>query len=405
MIFNKSYFFPRCAVFLGAFALMISSAQAQGFQLQTADGKDHTNSNTTGGWRTFALPENKSQDGKKVPETPNTKANTSAEKLTPSEKTEIPSKKATKSATKAKKPSKPSNVVRIISSTIDNSALIMANDLARLLDDGKKLRIVPIIGKGTAQSLKDIYYLKGVDIGIIQADVLHYYKASKKLPEPNKFIRYIATLGSQEVHVIARKNIKSLKELSGRNVNIGPLEGGNAITAQAVFRTHGIDINSVHMENPAALARLKTGAIDAVVIVGGKPVASLLNSLATSKEFHLIDINFDEALGKRYNPTVMIHEDYPFLISKNKVVSSISVDMVMAMYYWPKGTARYAKVERFVDAFFNGLHNLQTPLYHDKWKEVRIEHDLAGWKRFRAAEEWINKQNSKKRKLSKLPNG
>ncbi|MGH1351048.1 MAG: TAXI family TRAP transporter solute-binding subunit [Methyloligellaceae bacterium] len=374
---------------------MFSTAYGQGFQLQTADGKDHTHSNTTGGWRTFALPENKSQAGKRqlTEQKGNDKA--SADKTPPAEKNVTAPKK------KVKKAAKPSNVVRIISSTIDNSALVMANDLARLLDDGKKLRIVPIIGKGTAQSLKDIYYLKGVDIGIIQTDVLHYYKANRKLPEPNKFIRYIATLGAQEVHVVARKNIKSFKELQGRNVNIGPLEGGNAITAQAVLKAHQIEINSVHMENRAALARLKTGAIDAVVIVGGKPVVNLLNVLATSNEFHLLDINFNETLSKRYNPTVMIHEDYPFLISKDKVVSSVSVDMVMAMYYWPKGTARYAKVERFVKAFFSNLSNLQTPLYHNKWGEVRIEHDLAGWKRFQAAKDWLNQD--KKKKLSSLP--
>ncbi len=275
MIFNKSYFFPKCAAFLGAYLLLTSTAHGQGFQLQTADGKNHTHANATGGWQTQALPENKPEDKKSKPDTPNNPQNTSSGKKSTVKKDTAPKTKTTKGAVSVKKAEKPSSVVRIISSTIDNSALVMANDLARLLDDGKKLRIVPIVGKGTAQSLKDIYYLKGVDIGIIQTDVLHYYKANKKLPEPDRFIRYIATLGAQEVHVIARKNIKSLKELNGRNVNIGPLEGGNAITAQAVFQAHNIEINSVHMENRAALVRLKTGAIDAVVIVGGKPDINL----------------------------------------------------------------------------------------------------------------------------------
>ena len=44
-----------------------------------------------------------------------------------------------------------------------------------ILDDGT-LRVLPTLGKGSLQNLSDILYLKGVDIGFVQADALTYTK-------------------------------------------------------------------------------------------------------------------------------------------------------------------------------------------------------------------------------------
>ncbi len=401
MISIKSSFILAMVGLIGSFAISPNIAAAQNQQPQAQ--KSTNNSSSSNGWQTQSLPE----------KLPSISANTTSEVT----KKEIPQIKDEKDQTSKKKvirkrPAKKvnteyrktnSNSIRIISSTIDSSALMMANDLARVLDDPKKIRVVPIIGKGAARSLKDIYYMKGVDIGIIQADVLEHYKKNKKLPDPKRFIRYITTLGTQEIHLVARRHIKTITQLQGKTVNIGPVDDGNAIAAKAVFGAYDLQVNSVHLDNRAAIRRLKNGEIDALVLVGGKPASNLLSELASSKEFHLVDIGFNKQLNGLYKPTVMIHEDYPYLIDEQRVVSSISVDVVMAMYYWPKGTARYKKVKRFVDAFFSKLPKLRSQHYHSKWKEVRLEHDLRGWSRFQPASTWIKNTKKNKKVSARLP--
>ena len=42
-----------------------------------------------------------------------------------------------------------------------------------ILDDGT-IRVLTILGKGSLQNLTDILYLRGVDIGFVQADALTY---------------------------------------------------------------------------------------------------------------------------------------------------------------------------------------------------------------------------------------
>ena len=78
---------------------------------------------------------------------------------------------------------------------------------------------MPIIGKGSAQNITDILYLRGVDVGIVQSDVLTYVRDNGIYPDIDYRIAYLAKLYNEEVHVLARKDITSLKELAGRKVN------------------------------------------------------------------------------------------------------------------------------------------------------------------------------------------
>jgi hypothetical protein len=55
---------------------------------------------------------------------------------------------------------------------------------------------------------------------------------------------------------------------------------------------------------------------------------------------------------------------------------------------------RYRRVERFVQAFFSKIGDLQKPPFHPKWKEVALNAELAGWVRIRPAQEWLDKAAS-----------
>jgi TRAP-type uncharacterized transport system substrate-binding protein len=66
------------------------------------------------------------------------------------------------------------NTTTVITGTIGGTYVQIGADLASMLDDGEKLRILPIVGRGSVQSLADILYLKGVDLGIVRSDTLDY---------------------------------------------------------------------------------------------------------------------------------------------------------------------------------------------------------------------------------------
>ena len=59
------------------------------------------------------------------------------------------------------------NTVSIISGNITGTYLRYAADIASVLDDGDRMRVLPILGAGAVQNVTDIMFLKGVDMGLV----------------------------------------------------------------------------------------------------------------------------------------------------------------------------------------------------------------------------------------------
>jgi hypothetical protein len=72
-------------------------------------------------------------------------------------------------------------------------------------------------------------------------------------------------------------------------------------------------------------------------------------------------------------------------------VETVAVSLILAVYNWPEKTDRYAKVARFVDAFFTKLPEFQKPPRHPKWTEVNLAASVPGWRRFKAAQDWLDR--------------
>src|SRR5947209_20008444 len=66
------------------------------------------------------------------------------------------------------------NTLTLISGTIGGTYVQFGADLASVLDDNNELRVLPIIGRGSVQSVADILFLQGVDLGIVRSDTLDY---------------------------------------------------------------------------------------------------------------------------------------------------------------------------------------------------------------------------------------
>ena len=53
------------------------------------------------------------------------------------------------------------NVVTIMAGSANGTDLTIAADIAQVVDDGDNLRVLPIVGKGAAQNVKDVMFLRG----------------------------------------------------------------------------------------------------------------------------------------------------------------------------------------------------------------------------------------------------
>ena len=103
----------------------------------------------------------------------------------------------------ATKQSLNANTVTLISGTIGGTYVQFGADLASVLDDGNKLRVLSIVGRGSVQSVADILFLQGVDLGIVRADTLDYLERKGFAKDIKKQFTYVTKLYNEEMHVIA----------------------------------------------------------------------------------------------------------------------------------------------------------------------------------------------------------
>ena len=259
-----------------------------------------------------------------------------------------------------------------------------------ILDD-ETLRVVPTLGKGSLRNLSDILYLRGIDIGFVQADALTYATQHALFPNLAQSIRYIAKLFDEEVHVLARKDIAKLEDLQGQRVNVDVVGSGSAMTAGILLDAFGIKATVENDKQVNAIQALKAGQIAAVIQVGGAPMP-LFADLPADSGLHLLPVPINPTLAKTYLPTEFTHDAYPRLVAGATAVPTLAVGSVLAVYAWPSATERYARVTRFVNAFFSRFDEFQQPPRHPKWREVNLTAEVPGWTRFQPAQDWLIQQ-------------
>src|SRR4051794_34487169 len=258
------------------------------------------------------------------------------------------------------------NTVTLISGTIGGTYVQFGADLASVLDDGNKLRVLPIVGRGSVQSVADILFLQGVDLGIVRSDTLDYLERKGFAKDIKKQFTYVTKLYNEEMQMIAPKSVTNLSQLNGKKVSVDLPNGGTFVTAAIVFERLGIKPNFLYIEQRIAMEKMRAGEIDAVIAVGGKPYKSV--SAFSDNRFHLVPVDYSRPLQTDYLPATLTSKDYPNLIAEGEKVDTIAAPAVLAAYNWAPNPDRYRNLPQFVDAFFTKFPTFQTPPFHPKWK-------------------------------------
>ena len=280
------------------------------------------------------------------------------------------------------------NTVSVIAGELGSTDLAIAHELSLVLDDGDNLRIMPMVGAGGGRNIRDLRFMKGADLAITQPSLLARMRQSGEIGAIDDKIVYLAKLFNEEMHLVVRADagVASIQHLAGRTVNLGEAGSGTQSIARDVFTRLGIAVREVNMTERAAIEGLRTGDIDATIVIGGKPVPAVALMAAG---FRLLPVPFVKQLREDFLPAILSNEDYPGLIEPGRRVETLAVGSVLIAYNWPRDSDRYQKIEKFVDAFFPRLAKLQAPPHHPKWREVNVAATLPGWTRFGAAEDWL----------------
>jgi uncharacterized protein len=280
------------------------------------------------------------------------------------------------------------NTVFIVAGSPEETYLDITHDLAVLLN-ADDLRILPIVGMGGAQNIRDVLYLKGVDIGITSSQMLRYFASTGELSTAlDQRLTYITRLFPEEMHVVAGRGVKTIEELNGKKVNFSDPGSSTQITARDVFGLLGIAVEEVNLSQADAIAAIKSGEIAATVVFSGKP-AGIFSRISANDNLHLLEIPVTRTLENVYSPAQLEQTLYPNLIDKGPAIQTIAVDAVLITNNWQPASDRYRRVAKFAESLFSRFAEFKKPPRHPKWQVVDFGKELPGWQRFPAAQELL----------------
>ena len=281
------------------------------------------------------------------------------------------------------------NTVTLMTGSFGSTYAQIGADLSSVLDNGANLRVLPVLGRGSVQAVADILLLKGVDAGIVRKDTLAYLERKDFANNIRNQFVYVTKMFNEEMHVLAPRTIRSMKDLDGKTVVVDLPDASTFVTSINVFERLGIRPHLLYIEPRLALEMLSKGEIDAIVAVEGKPLQWL--SQVRDPNLHLVPVGYEKPLQEEYLPSTLSSADYPNLISDGAAVDTIAAEAVLASYNWQPTSDRYRRLSLLVESLFTRIAQLQRPPFHPKWKEVALKAPVAGWTRFQAAQEWIDR--------------
>ena len=261
--------------------------------------------------------------------------------------------------------------------------------MARVVDDGPNLHVLPIVTRGATENLNSLLYLRGVDTAIINSDALEEYKI--QVPQIRRQITYLLNLFPSELHIFVRPEIESLQDLAGKKVNFNTQGTAAAYSGPLIFSRLGINAENTFIPHQVALEQMRKGEMAAVVFITSKPVDAFVKG-RWEPGFKLLPVQYDGKFEDYYLPAVLEAAEYPGLIKQGERVSTIAVPTALVAFNWPAKTNRYQRVARFVDVLFSRIDRLQAAGFDSKWKSINLAATVPGLERFAAAQEWLDRQ-------------
>jgi TRAP-type uncharacterized transport system substrate-binding protein len=276
---------------------------------------------------------------------------------------------------------------------LEGAPIHFATDIARVVNDGGAMQVLPVVTRGPTENVNDLLYLKGIDLAVINSDSLDEYKS--QVPQIAQRITYLLCLFPSELHIFVRPEIRSLADLAGKKVNFNTQGTAAAYSGPLIFSRLGIDVEKTFVPHPLALEQMRRGEIAAVVFVTSKPVDAFVKG-KWEEGFKFLPVEFGSKFEDYYRPSYLDSTDYPNLIAKGERIATIEVPTILAAYNWRPDTPRYRRVARLVDELFSRTDKLQLPGFDPKWKDVNLTTRAPGLERFQAAQEWLDRSSAVK---------
>jgi TRAP transporter TAXI family solute receptor len=256
--------------------------------------------------------------------------------------------------------------------------------------NGINMSVYP--SKGSVENIYAVYQRPGVQVGIVQSDVLAFVarvQTDQTLQRIAKKIKMVFPLYNEEVHLLARKGIGAFDDLAGKRVAIGREGSGTYLTTRLLFKVSEVAPREmVTIDTDEALAELKAGRIDAMFFVAGYPVRLLSEGVTTTDDLGLVPIT-NKDIAEFYPRAAIPANTYAW---QPQPVETVAVKAVLVSFDYRRTDCE--TVGRFAQIVSTNLEWL-TKNGHAKWKSVNLEFPLKGWDQYDCVRKYLQKPTAR----------
>ena len=280
----------------------------------------------------------------------------------------------------------------------ENSYRQLLADITKAMEESDAgVRMVPMIGGSHVQTVYDMLYLDGVDLGITHSDVVEFMARVQDYGRGYAHIRNLAEIATEKVAIIAGEGIESIEDLAGKKVNVRYPGSGADVTGTIVFDILGIEVEKTRFDKVEALEKIRSGEIAATVYLIEEPEEAF-TALSPDDGVTLLELPRGEELLEHYRPSKLEPEDFPALISEGSAIPTLAVPVVIAAYNWTPGDPfRYEKVRRFASAFMENFETIRENDEEGRWESVSLEAEVPGLERYAVIGELLAERDALER--------
>src|SRR5262245_19785096 len=186
--------------------------------------------------------------------------------------------------------------------------------------------------KGSIENVYAVYQRPGVQLGIVQSDVLAFVarvQSDQALQRIAKKTRMVFPLYNEEIHILGRPGIEAFDDLAGKRVAIGREGSGTYLTARLLFSVAEVAPREmVPIDTDEALAELKSGRVDAMFYVAGYPVKLFTEAVSEADKLALVAIP-NKSITEFYPTAEIPARTYPW---QSAPVQTVAVEAVLISY-------------------------------------------------------------------------
>jgi TRAP transporter TAXI family solute receptor len=242
--------------------------------------------------------------------------------------------------------------------------------------------------RGSIENVFAVYQRPGVQMGIVQSDVLAFVarvETDPTLKRIAKKTRMVFPLYNEEVHVLGRPEITSFDDLANRRVAIGREGSGNYLTSRLLFKMADVTPREMlTIDTDEALTALKAGRIDAMFYVAGFPVKLMSEGVTEADGLALIPIT-NKSIQEFYPTAEIPAGTYRW---QSRPVETVAVKSVLISFDYRRKDCD--NVGRFAQVLFeNRPWLIQNG--HAKWRSVDLDYQLRGWEQYDCVRKYLGK--------------